>query len=250
MTFTIVHEPTACRRLRACVGVVRMRALVLSMLGFLCIFPGSAVEVNRILSRDVRKLIAIYPQAIETRDFRTGKPLKFHQGDRLVQPLTQEERFNAAKQRILDDTITVTRNNLQQIEVRRALAWRGKDPIAALLRALEIPILPAHLERTSYDVSELQKRYPVQIGIKPPDGKYFRIFSEPKFVSAMMPTPHGKYYHDDDLIRANGFFVDGKTLVACEHTIKNFKMVRVFSETIHSTSASSTLVSDSYHSRK
>jgi hypothetical protein len=75
-------------------------------------------------------------------------------------------KFRAGKERILDETIEITRTALEQVSVRNALEWQGEFPQSTLLRAIEIPILPAHLDDTRYDVSDLRRRYPVQIGLR------------------------------------------------------------------------------------
>jgi hypothetical protein len=72
--------------------------------------------------------------------------------------------FRQAKEAMVDETIDISRRALARDAVHEALAWQGEFPQSALFRAVEIPILPAHLDETKYDISELRRRYPVQIG--------------------------------------------------------------------------------------
>jgi hypothetical protein len=76
--------------------------------------------------------------------------------------------FRQAKEAMLDETIKITRRALARDAVNEAFAWQGEFPQSALFRAMEIPILPAHLDETKYDVTDLRRRYPVQIGAAGP----------------------------------------------------------------------------------
>ena len=55
------------------------------------------------------------------------------------------------------------REELQSPLLQRALRGEGENPVSRVLRVVGIPILPEHVERTKFDVSELHRRYPVQI---------------------------------------------------------------------------------------
>lgn len=80
--------------------------------------------------------------------------------------------LNLEKQRALDDAIAAIQENLRDPEVLEALEGRGEDPLSVILGAIEIPILPDDLKYTKYDVSELLRRYPVQIEMSGNKGTY------------------------------------------------------------------------------
>jgi hypothetical protein len=82
-----------------------------------------------------------------------------HPGGRL-----SSEMFCQVKERLLDQTIEITRAALDWDSVCEALAWQSEFPQSALFRAIETPILPAHLDGTKYDCSDLRRRYPAQFG--------------------------------------------------------------------------------------
>jgi hypothetical protein len=86
------------------------------------------------------------------------------EAERVISPAA----FRQAKDAMLDQTIEITRRALARDAVNEALAWQGEFPQSALFRAMEIPILPAHLDETKYDVTDLRRRYPVQIGAAGP----------------------------------------------------------------------------------
>ena len=73
--------------------------------------------------------------------------------------------YNLEKQETLDNVIVAVQRNLRNPAVLEALEGRGKDFLSVILGAVEIPILPEHLEGTSYDVSELLRRYPIQVEV-------------------------------------------------------------------------------------
>lgn len=73
------------------------------------------------------------------------------------------EGIVSEKQQALDDAIAAVQKNLQSPKVLEALQGKGERPLSKVLEALEIPILPDHLKGTTYDVSDLQKKYPAQI---------------------------------------------------------------------------------------
>lgn len=68
-------------------------------------------------------------------------------------------------ERLLEAAKQIAQSNLRSPDVLEALQGRGEDPLGRVLRAIEFPILPSHLEGTSYDVKAL-RRYPVQISIE------------------------------------------------------------------------------------
>ena len=78
------------------------------------------------------------------------------------------ELFRRAKEDFIDEAITISRAALAQDSVREAMAWEGECPQSALFRAIELPILAAHLDETKYNVNELRRRYPVQMGLPAP----------------------------------------------------------------------------------
>jgi hypothetical protein len=78
------------------------------------------------------------------------------------------ELFRRAKEDFIDEAIAISRAALAQDSVREAMAWEGECPQSALFRAIELPILAAHLDETKYNVSDLRRRYPVQMGLPTP----------------------------------------------------------------------------------
>jgi hypothetical protein len=84
-------------------------------------------------------------------------------------PLAEpSELFRRAKEDFIDEAIEISRAALAQDSVREAMAWEGECPQSALFRAIELPILAAHLDETKYNVTELRRRYPVQMGLPAP----------------------------------------------------------------------------------
>src|SRR4029077_13668156 len=67
---------------------------------------------------------------------------------RLVEPA---ELFRRAKEDFIDEAIEISRAALAQDSVREAMAWQGECPQSALFRAIELPILAAHLDETKYN---------------------------------------------------------------------------------------------------
>src|SRR6516162_6936684 len=84
---------------------------------------------------------------------------------RLAEPA---ELFRRAKEGFIDEAIEISRAALAQDSVQEALAWQGECPQSALFRAIELPILAAHLDETKYNVTDLRRRYPVQMGLPAP----------------------------------------------------------------------------------
>ena len=84
---------------------------------------------------------------------------------RLADP---SELFRRAKEDFIDEAIAISRAALDQDSVREAMAWEGECPHSALFRAIELPILAAHLDETKYNVTDLRRRYPVQMGLPAP----------------------------------------------------------------------------------
>jgi len=69
----------------------------------------------------------------------------------------------AERQKSLDAHIAAIRRNLQDPDILQAREGAGREPLVTLLKALGGPISPRLLYGTSYDVSELHRKYPVQI---------------------------------------------------------------------------------------
>jgi len=82
--------------------------------------------------------------------------------------LEPAELFRRAKEGFIDEAIEISRAALAQDSVREAMAWQGESPQSALFRAIELPILAAHLDETKYNVTDLRRRYPVQMGLPAP----------------------------------------------------------------------------------
>ena len=78
------------------------------------------------------------------------------------------ELFRRAKEDFIDEAIEISRAALAQDSVQEALAWQGECPQSALFRAIDLPILAAHLDETKYNVTDLRRRYPVQMGLPAP----------------------------------------------------------------------------------
>jgi hypothetical protein len=78
------------------------------------------------------------------------------------------ELFRRAKEDFINEAIEISRAALTQDSVREAMAWEGECPQSALFRAIELPILAAHLDETKYNVTDLRRRYPVQMGLPAP----------------------------------------------------------------------------------
>jgi hypothetical protein len=94
-----------------------------------------------------------------------GSPVAVPGGRRAVNP---SELFRRAKEDFIDEAIAISRAALAQDSVREAMAWEGECPQSALFRAIELPILAAHLDETKYNVTDLRRRYPVQMGLPAP----------------------------------------------------------------------------------
>jgi hypothetical protein len=75
------------------------------------------------------------------------------------------EMFRRAKEDFIDQAIEISRAALAQESAQEALAWQGECPQSALFRAIELPLLAAHLDETRYSVADLRRRYPVQMGL-------------------------------------------------------------------------------------
>jgi hypothetical protein len=94
-----------------------------------------------------------------------GSAVALADGRPAVEP---SELFRRAKEDFIDEAIAISRAALAQDSVREAMAWEGECPQSALFRAIELPILAAHLDETKYNVSDLRRRYPVQMGLPTP----------------------------------------------------------------------------------
>ena len=83
-------------------------------------------------------------------------------------PVDPSELFRRAKEDFIDEAIEISRAALTQDSVREAMAWEGECPSPRSFRGIELPILAAHLDETKYNVTDLRRRYPVQMGLPSP----------------------------------------------------------------------------------
>jgi len=140
--------------------------------------------------------------------------------------------FMKEKQRILDETIDATTMMIQSHDVQEALHWKGWDPLGRVVRAVELPILPSHLDGTTYDVSKIKRTYPVQlvrkqsfdpVSNRPASTETQLVDASEKPVDLRAAGRHEKIGY------GNGFyFGDASTLVTCEH------VAREYEESVHS----------------
>ena len=85
--------------------------------------------------------------------------------------------------------------------MREALAWEGECPQSALFRAIELPILAAHLDETKYNVTDLRRRFPVQMGLPAPaPGAVHRHASR---LIAAIDKDRDAQFRDDGYLGAN-----------------------------------------------
>lgn len=99
------------------------------------------------------------------------------------------EAFRRLKENFVDQTIETTRTALVQDNVVAALKWEAEFPQSALFRAIDIPLLPAHLNDTKYDYSELRRRYPVQFGVMGMASGSHRHILAPRIIPAIDKRP-------------------------------------------------------------
>jgi hypothetical protein len=111
------------------------------------------------------------------------------------------ELFRRAKEDFIDEAVEISRSALAQDSVREALAWQGECPQSALFRAIELPILAAHLDETKYSVTDLRRRYPVQMGLPAPTpGAVHRHTSR---LIAAIDKDRDAQFRDDGYLGAN-----------------------------------------------
>src|SRR3989344_9579572 len=105
------------------------------------------------------------------------------------------------RQRNLDGKIATIQSNLRQPKIRKAIEGRGKYPLQQILEALERSIPPEDLEGTTYDASELHKRFPVllELPFALSNGVYFRTGGQ------LLTSGHGTF----DKEKESKFMVPG-----------------------------------------
>lgn len=189
------------------------RALMQTLLGAAAYSAVMAIEVPSAEAMDLQ------PRAVHTEILTKAAIQKQAQAP----TLSPEQAFNAAKERILDDTISVTKNAIAQKSVQDALRWKGRDPVSSLLHAVELPILPALLDGTKYDVSELKRKYPVQMGREALNKNGMTVLGESKLMPSTIPEATRASYLGSNFDQGNGFyFGDTQTIVTNEHVAKFF----------------------------
>jgi hypothetical protein len=142
-----------------------------------------------------------------------------------AQGVMSPEAFRAVKEHIVNETIETARAVLDQDSVREALEWQGEFPQSALFRAIEIPILPAHLNDTKYDYFDLRRRYPVQLGLAGPTAAGHKHVAAPRLIPSIDKDR-------DVLFRREGYLADSygncfywnepDTIVTTEHLAERF----------------------------
>ncbi len=118
---------------------------------------------------------------------------------RLARPA---EMFRRAKEDFIDRAIEISRVALTQDSVREALAWQGECPQSALFRAIELPILAAHLDETRYDVAHLRRRYPVQMGLPATAAGNHRHVASSRLI-ASLDKDRDPLFRDEGYLGAN-----------------------------------------------
>jgi hypothetical protein len=92
-------------------------------------------------------------------------------GIMLEQAMHTEESL-PLRERILDGVVQIIEQSMRSPQMRDAFNGKGKDPLALILNAARYPILPKHLDGTSYDVEPLTKKYQVQLGMLVDQGNH------------------------------------------------------------------------------
>ncbi len=135
------------------------------------------------------------------------------------QRISPEQAFIAAKERILNDTVSVTKHAIAQKDFKDAMQWRSLNPVSDVLRAIELPILPAHLEGTKYDVSQLQKNYTLQLSSIPVEVNKTIVHRDAEVLSSMQYATHASFQSPlKGRTVANGFYYgNGQTIITNEH---------------------------------
>ncbi len=111
---------------------------------------------------------------------------------------------NLDKQQRLENSIAAIQQNLRHPDVLEALEGRGKDPLSVILGAIEIPILPEHIEGTKYGVDEIRQRYSVQVEILNSNGERRSI-------------GNGVFFRDSKIQLTAAHVVDGSTSTIDPH---------------------------------
>ena len=135
------------------------------------------------------------------------------------------EAFRRLKDNFVDQTIATTRTALGQDDVVAALKWEAEFPQSALFRAIDIPLLPAHLNDTKYDYSELRRRYPVQFGGMGMASDSHRHILAPRIVPAIDKDRDASFRRDGYLSDGYGncfYWNSPDTIVTTEHLAEKF----------------------------
>ena len=162
--------------------------------------------------------VAIGAQAVAHRAFA-------QQNASRVNGVTPHEAFRDVKERFVNEAIGITREALDQASVLDALEWQGEFPQSALFRALELPILPAHLDDTTYDYSDLRRRYPVQLGVTSVAADSHRHVVSPRVIPAIDKDRDASFRRDGYLSDGYGncfYWNSPDTIVTTEHLAERF----------------------------
>jgi hypothetical protein len=162
--------------------------------------------------------VAIGAQAVAHRAFA-------QQNASRVNGVTPHEAFRDVKERFVNEAIGITREALDQASVLEALEWQGEFPQSALFRALELPILPAHLDDTTYDYSDLRRRYPVQLGVTSVAADSHRHVVSPRVIPAIDKDRDASFRRDGYLSDGYGncfYWNSPDTIVTTEHLAERF----------------------------
>ena len=80
-----------------------------------------------------------------------------------VEFVTKPQVLDYMKEARLRSMIANAQKKLQTQDVKRAIEGKGSNQLGRILRAIELPITGYDLAKTSWDPTELHRRYPVQI---------------------------------------------------------------------------------------
>ena len=114
------------------------------------------------------------------------------------------------RQEVLDDMISKAREQLEEAPVRDALKNGGKGAADLIIPPVEYPMSEKLLEGTTYDVSELHRKYPVLIHV-PPGGNPPTPYSSHTLAKAERPDggyANGFYYGDEHTILTVGHLIE------------------------------------------
>ena len=137
-----------------------------------------------------------------------------------------QETFRHVKEYFVSQTIEATKVALAQESATEALRWEGEFPQSALFRAIDIPILPDHLEGTKYDYADLRRRYPVQFGL----GTH-RHEGSPRLIAAIDKDQDPIFKREGYLSENYGncfYWNTPDTIVTTEHLAERFPESRHF----------------------